>query len=148
MAAYGTALSDQARPSASGRALSAVRLAPFRALAWTAAVLGADIALNPTHNHVPLCPLHALTGLNCPFCGSLRAASLVVRGRFQAAMHDNLLFVSALPVLLVFWIDWLIRTRTGQTHRPVPRAAVIAATVLAIVFAAVRNLPFGRALSP
>jgi Protein of unknown function (DUF2752) len=37
----------------------------------------------------PLCPLHAVTGLPCPTCGSTRAASALVRGDLAAALTWN-----------------------------------------------------------
>jgi hypothetical protein len=134
--------------SSEGTTRAALRRAPFTVAAAIIAAFVADLALDPTHNHVPLCPLHAMTGLNCPFCGSLRAAYSIGHGRVSAALHDNVLFVAALPVLFVYWIDWVIRSRRGHETRKVPRSAVIALTALAIAFAVVRNLPFGRALSP
>lgn len=37
----------------------------------------------------PSCPLNALTGWLCPFCGSLRAAHALLRGNLVAALHFN-----------------------------------------------------------
>jgi len=37
----------------------------------------------------PLCPLHALTGIPCPTCGSTRAASSLLHGNFILALSWN-----------------------------------------------------------
>ena len=49
--------------------------------------------------NVPLCPFHAVTGLWCPLCGSLRGLELLGDGQMLAALGSNLLLVVTLPVL-------------------------------------------------
>jgi hypothetical protein len=129
-------------------ALGSVRAAPYRAATIALAALAADRAFNPDRTHVPFCPLHALTGIWCPFCGGLRAAFQLSRLQLRAALHDNVLFVASLPVLLALWIDWAVRARHGQRRRLLPRAAVITIVVLALIFTVLRNLPGGAALRP
>jgi hypothetical protein len=137
------------RPDISvGSTWAAARRAPYWFAATIATVVVADQALDPTRNHVPLCPFHAITGLNCPFCGSLRAAYSLSHGRLVAAAHDNALLLLALPLLAAFWIDWAFRARRGELRRRVPRAAVVAVVITAVAFAVLRNLPDGRALNP
>lgn len=130
------------------RARAAVTGAPYRAAVLAGAALAADVAFDPAQRHVPLCPFHSVTGLWCPLCGGLRAADSVAHGQFTAALHDNALFVTALPVLLVWWLDWFLRARTGAGYRVPARAAGVALAGLAVVFAVVRNLPFAQALRP
>lgn len=48
--------------------------------------------------HVPLCWLHAMTGLSCPTCGLTRAFTEIGHGNFAAATELN---VMAIPVFLV-----------------------------------------------
>ncbi len=48
---------------------------------------------------LPPCPLHALTGLYCPGCGSTRALHALLHGDVGQAMAMNPLLVLALPVL-------------------------------------------------
>ena len=43
------------------------------------------------------CPLHSLTGLDCPFCGGLRGTSALLHGDIATALDHNVL----LPVYLV-----------------------------------------------
>lgn len=91
-------------------------------LAWAAAAGAATAvvaAADPTSHHVPLCPVKAATGLDCPFCGSLRAVWFLTRGRIGDALSMNALVTVAIPVVIVGWAWWLGRTLTG---RPAPTA--------------------------
>jgi hypothetical protein len=91
---------------------------------------------------VPLCPLHAATGLYCPLCGGLRAVSALLRGHPAAALHDNALVLLGAPVLAAVW--WLsLRTGTGGGLR---RAVLVAAALVALAFTVLRNLPIGAGL--
>jgi hypothetical protein len=48
---------------------------------------------------VPPCPFHALTGICCPGCGSLRALHQALNGDLGAALGLNLLAVLAVPLI-------------------------------------------------
>ena len=88
----------------------------FAALALAA--LGAAALLfffDPaTHAFYPRCPLHALTGLDCPACGGLRAVHLLLHGEFRAAYALNPFLFYASPVAALFlirpartrWLPW------------------------------------------
>ena len=122
--------------------------------AWRApALLGVGTAAatvvlglgNPNTTHIPLCPLKAMTGLDCPFCGCLRAVhSLAHLHPIEAASH-NLLFTLAAPFLVAGWAVWMWRTLRdpsdpgAQPH--LPRPASIALVALAAAFFVARNLP-------
>jgi len=124
------------------------RRSPYAAAALAGAALLADVALDPAHRHVPLCPFHALTGAWCPLCGGLRAADALVHLHLRAALHDNAVFVLALPLLALWWIDWTRRARAGRPPRTLGRVAVLAVVLLGAGFTIVRNLPFAAALRP
>ena len=109
-----------------------------------AAVAGL-LVVNPNTTHLPLCPLHAMTGLWCPLCGSTRASYALLHGQFGVALHDNVLFVTALPVLLVLWLR---RAAAGGNGRLVPSWLCWTAIVLALGFGVLRNLPVGSWLAP
>src|SRR6201989_2091911 len=114
-----------ARTADSVRAeLRAVRSAPYRAAGLVVAAVAADQAFDPTSTHVPLCPLHALTGLWCPFCGGLRSAFELTRLHLRAALHDNLVVVAAAPIVLVLWLDAVGRARSGRPARRLPRGVI------------------------
>jgi hypothetical protein len=112
----------------------------------TGAALAAVAGLwlfDPNTHRIPLCPLHAMTGLWCPFCGSTRAAHALLHAQPALALHDNALFVAALPLLVLFW--WRQRFTAA---RPLPGLAMWAGVVLALAFGALRNLPQGGWLAP
>ena len=132
------------RPDAIARA----EAAPYR-LAAAAALAGAiDVVGNPSRTHVPLCPLHALTGLWCPLCGGLRAVHALSRGHIQSALHDNAMLVLALPVIVALWAQWAARARTGRAPRRWPRGATLAVITALAAFTVLRNLAIGMALHP
>lgn len=70
-----------------------------------------DPAATPAY---PACPLHSLTGLDCPTCGGLRAAHLLLHGQFRAAFAMNPFLFFALPAVALFlirpirirWLPW------------------------------------------
>jgi hypothetical protein len=121
---------------------------PIQVAAGAVAALAADVAFDPAHRHVPLCPFHTITGWQCPLCGGLRCADALVHGQWSAALHDNVLLVAALPVLAWLWLDAWRRSRTGRPQRTLPRTCVIAVVVVLVTFTIVRNLGPMAALRP
>lgn len=106
----------------------------------------ADAAADPARTHVPLCPLHAATGLYCPLCGGLRAVSALLRGHPAAALRDNALVLIAAPVLAAVW---RLSSRAGASARAgtgLRRGVLVAATLLVLAFTVLRNLPLGAGL--
>jgi len=60
-------------------------------------------AVDPSRHAVyPQCILYNTTGLYCAGCGATRAVYALLHGRLLDALHDNALFVAALPWLLYF----------------------------------------------
>ena len=137
-----------ARPARAIEPRRAAVIGPLRAALLAGAALGADAAFDPAERHVPLCPFHAVTGWLCPLCGSLRAADALAHLNLGTAIRDNALFVAALPVLLGWWLDWLLSARAGRAGRRPSRRIAIAVAVLAAGFTVVRNLPAMAALRP
>lgn len=64
--------------------------------------------------HVPLCWLHAMTGLSCPTCGLTRAFTEIGHGNFAAATELNLM---AIPVFLVGLLLAAALAHEIYTHR-------------------------------
>lgn len=138
-----------AGPSPFSAARVRAALVPLGVLA---AAGGAVVAFDPVHHHVPLCPLHAATGLWCPFCGGLRAVWLLAHLQVGSALSSNLVLFALAP-----WFAWRAwRTLTARPPfvprwrgRPLP-AATIPATVivLLVAYTVVRNLPVGGFLAP
>ena len=120
-------------------------------LAAAAAVGGLTLALHIRDPHAQgswgLCPFRALTGLDCPGCGGLRAVNDLGNLDVVSAASSNLLFVLAVPFLVALWVAWARRAwRDGGPVGPPTRHRVLigqVAVVLLVVFTVVRNLPFG-----
>ena len=100
-------------------------------------------AVDPSARDVPLCPLKAITGLDCPFCGSLRAVHALAHLDLATALDHNVLFTLSVPFLVVGWVVWLgvsrgwTRPSWWRADPPVPQ--VLGHVLFA--FAEVRNLP-------
>lgn len=109
--------------------------------AGVAAATAAIGVMDPVHRHVPLCPLKAVTGLDCPFCGGLRAVWSLLHGRIGEAADHNLLFTVAAPFLVAGWVWWLVAASTGRPKPTVPRWVTPVFLVVAVVFTVLRNLP-------
>jgi hypothetical protein len=116
----------------------------------TGAVLGALPAIyvvDPNRTRLALCPFHAATGLWCPFCGATRATHALLHGDLSTALHDNALYVVAIPLLLVLWWRWLHTYGAPGSRLLTPGTARLAIAVVA-VFGILRNLPVGSFLAP
>ncbi|MDQ2758580.1 MAG: DUF2752 domain-containing protein [Actinomycetota bacterium] len=92
---------------------------------------------------VPLCPFHAVTGLWCPVCGSLRAVASLTRLDLAGALSSNLLVTALLPLLVVAAIGPAVGAVTGRPLRA-PTIGNRGWVVLGVafgVFTIWRNLP-------
>jgi hypothetical protein len=105
-------------------------------------------AVDPSRHAVyPQCLLYNATGLYCAGCGATRALYALLHGRLLDALHDNVLFVAALPVLLyVLGTHALAAWRANAWPRVhvQPSRVVWGGTVafaLAVGFMVLRNLP-------
>jgi hypothetical protein len=106
--------------------------------------VGVLAAVDPNQpGHFPVCPFKAMTGLDCPFCGGLRAVHDLAHGNVLAALDRNVLVVLAVPVVAFAWLQWLRRAARPSTapRREMPPWRVRAVIVLALVFWVVRNIP-------
>lgn len=94
----------------------------------------------------PKCPFHALTGLDCPGCGSQRAIHALLQGHFQEALKANALFIAALPYLgLWIILEALSKICNSQASRRLQSSlygskAAIAVLVIIILFWIIRNI--------
>lgn len=105
-----------------------------------------------------LCPLRALTGLDCPFCGGLRGTYALMHGDIATALDHNLLLPLFLGVAVVLaGRAWLRAVRpSGNAERtPDPSRSVAGAPValwwalaaITALFFVMRNLPWFPYLS-
>jgi hypothetical protein len=124
--------------------------APLATLAGTATALGVLAVGNPEQpGHYPVCPFHAMTGLWCPGCGSLRALHALTHGDLATAVQRNVLAVAVLPFLVGAWVAWFGRALgRPRTTRVAPPAALWGLLGLIVAFGVARNLPGGAWLAP
>jgi hypothetical protein len=99
---------------------------------------------------LPPCPFLAITGLWCPFCGGTRALDALVAGDLGAALGLNLLVVLAVPVVVAEWARWTAGRARGRptSLMNVSTRVLAAVTVLAVLYAVLRNLPGMEMLAP
>lgn len=124
------------------------RRSPATPVVVAAGVLGAAAAFRVDPGlarGVPSCPVHAVTGIDCPGCGMTRATTDLLHGDVAGALGHNPLMVGVgLPLLALLWCFWLRERLTG---RPAPRwagsrQAVWVWLALVAVFTVARNLPW------
>ena len=129
--------------------MTATRQSVVGTAAGTAAATVLVGLVNPNEGgHYPTCPLLALTGIYCPFCGGLRAVHDLVHLDLAGALARNPLAVIGLPVVALLWLLWAQQAFTGrQLIATKPWWGWTAVVVLA-VFMVARNLPGATWLSP
>jgi hypothetical protein len=91
----------------------------------------------------PPCPLHALTGWNCPGCGSLRAMHQLLNGNVTTAFAMNPFAVIALPFLCYGLASQVWQEIRGR-YLPrifIPGPWIWAMAVAIIAFGVARNIP-------
>lgn len=109
-----------------------------------AAAVGAVVlAVNGPHVTGVRCPFHALTGLDCPGCGSTRALAALVNGDIPRTVDHHALILVALLLLAAAWVAALRTAVTGtpQRHPLVANRAAVLSLIVIAVFTVVRNLP-------
>lgn len=90
----------------------------------------------------PGCPLREATGWDCPGCGGMRATHALATGDLAGALDHNLVITLLLPVAVVLWAAWLLRSlgvRVPALPRP-GRAAWWALGLLLAAFTITRNI--------
>jgi hypothetical protein len=106
-----------------------------------------------TPGHYPLCPTKAITGLDCPGCGGLRAVHALLHGDLMGALdHNAFIVLVVLPVSVVLWARWMWHAWKGpeptpageggdSVDVPMPSPALLwSLVVLGVVFMVVRNV--------
>jgi hypothetical protein len=93
----------------------------------------------------PRCVFHALTGLQCPGCGGLRAAHQLLHGNLAAAWHLNPLVVLGAAGGLAWLAARLVGKWSGRDIlHPLRRTWLFWAGVTGVaLFAVARNLVHG-----
>lgn len=122
---------------------------------WSMVAIGAIILLplyrfNPVeHTFFPRCVFHALTGLDCPGCGGLRATHQLLHGHFWNAFKLNPLLFCLLPLGAYFALRQIVFMRTGRRW-PQPFKSpkwIMLLALVVIAFGVLRNLPWQKWLA-
>ncbi|MBD5255980.1 MAG: DUF2752 domain-containing protein [Barnesiella sp.] len=83
---------------------------------------------------MPRCPIKALTGFDCPGCGSQRMIHALLHGDFAGAWRRNPFLIVMIPVMLAALVAELWRKRFPRLNRvilsPASIAVIIAATAI------------------
>jgi Protein of unknown function (DUF2752) len=119
-------------------------LAGSGVLAITAGAVAVGYFDPTTAGFFPVCPFHALTGLNCPGCGLTRGFHALFHGDVSTALHFNALLPFYLLLFLYLLVSFsliLIRGR-GLEFRVFSPHVLYSFLVLTLIFSVVRNLPF------
>ncbi|WP_246019182.1 DUF2752 domain-containing protein [Saccharothrix australiensis] len=89
----------------------------------------------------PPCPLFALTGIQCPACGSTRMVHALLHGDLAAAWRFNaVMLVVGLPLLAWLWARWFRAARRGERTAPLSPKVGTPVLALAVAWMVVRNL--------
>lgn len=88
------------------------------------------------------CPIHAVTGLYCPGCGSTRSLTALLKLDFNTALHYNSLIYALVPLYGCYWL-----LQRKKFHRAA-NTVLIAMVILALGYGIARNLPFFDYLAP
>lgn len=102
------------------------------------------IAFNPaTTGYFPPCPFRAVTGLECPGCGTLRGLHQLFHGNLAAALDLNPLMVLTLPILGYAFVSSAVFATSGLRLPAirVPASWIWGLLVLIVAFWFLRNLP-------
>lgn len=96
---------------------------------------------NSSYGAPPLrCGIKALTGFDCPGCGSQRAFQALLRGDFMAAWGYNAFALVAAPVAVFLIVVEAGRERWPRFHRAMlSKWTVIAASVAIVAWWIIRN---------
>lgn len=115
--------------------------------ALTGTVLAAGCAAvalaDPGDQGVSVCWSKTFLGVDCPFCGGLRATNSLLRGHWLEAADHNVLLAIALPAAAALWLVWMVQALRGRDFRlpRVPRPVMWAGIGVLVVFTVLRNLP-------
>jgi len=123
---------------------------PLLFAAGVGAAAGVLHILDPNQSgHYPGCPMLALTGLYCPFCGGLRSVADLTHGDVTGAFQRHPLVPLMLAAGLVLWVRWLVTAVRGRPAKPqLGSRGNRIVLVLAITFTILRNIPGWTWLSP
>ena len=136
-------LDDRPQAPVARRSALASRLAgPLAAAGVGLAGMAVLLRVDP-HSGIPFlppCPLHALTGIDCPGCGATRATWDLLHGDVARAWSENAMIFLFLPLLVIGWVLWLMSEIRDRPIMRFPLRAAIAFLVLMGIWMLARNI--------
>lgn len=111
--------------------------------AFAAAVLiGLYFNIDPEDSSwFPKCLFLTLSGCKCPGCGTQRAIHCLLNLDFAGAIHYNAFLLFAIPVMSLYFIDYVSGERFARFHNFLNSRVVILAVLIAVlVWWVLRNL--------
>jgi hypothetical protein len=97
-----------------------------------------------TSKAYPQCAFKALTGMDCPGCGGLRATHSLLHGDIAGAFDHNVLAAIAVPIMAYLLARWVLKQFDIDIPGiRAPRWAGIAIPLFVLAFTVVRNIPWG-----
>ena len=81
-------------------------------------IIAVYLIFDPTQSDLfPKCPFMMLTGLKCPGCGSQRVIHALLNGDVAAAWDHNAFMVAMLPLIVLYLLSEIFRTRFNGLYR-------------------------------
>lgn len=90
----------------------------------------------------PKCPVHTLTGYDCPGCGSQRAVHALLQGEFREAWNHNALLLVLLPFIAAIGASEIFRKRNTRLHF-ILHSPLVGWSLLGVIilWTVIRNIP-------
>ena len=109
-------------------------------LGFLGVILGARYVSRVLGISLPVCLLHDVFGLYCPFCGGTRAVGALLAGNLMGALRANAAVVLSLPLLI--WADAraLVRILGKKSVSPLLPFHPLIPIVLFAAFFILRNV--------
>lgn len=105
-------------------------------------LLGLVVKVDPNRGLplLPPCPVRALTGIECPGCGGLRACWSLLHGDMAGAWASNPLIFVIVPALAVGLVVWVKAALTDTAVPRLPRPIVWCVLALTALWVIARNM--------
>lgn len=112
---------------------------------WVAVLVVAGVVyflVDPSETRwMPQCPVHMLTGLQCPGCGAQRLIHALLHGDIGAAWHANAFLLLSIPgIAFLGWLEMGRRRHAALYARVYSTPVIVAIGILLVAWGVGRNL--------